>query len=164
MDARLYQPLGHNSPIIAAFRVQAGDIRGRNGQEVLHTDLFVLGGDHVRGFANAGFGPRESGAPNLGLGGMQYWAVNAELRFPFPILPPDAGFRGAVFADAGVLTGVPTTVPFAFDDGAELRASIGASIMWASPIGLLRLDFARVLRSASYDVLQAICFSIGGEF
>lgn len=164
VDARLYQPLGYNSPIIAAFRVQAGDIRGRNGQEVRVTDLFQLGGDNIRGFANAGFGPREIAAPNLGIGGQQYWTVNAELRFPFPILPPDAGFRGAVFADAGVLTGVPASLAGLVNDGAELRASIGASIMWASPIGLLRLDFARVLRSASYDITQAIRFSIGGEF
>jgi outer membrane protein insertion porin family len=164
VDARLYQPLGYNSPIIAAFRVQAGDIRGRNGQAVLPTDFFVLGGDNIRGFANAGFGPRQMAAPGIGLGGMQFWTVNAELRFPFPILPPDAGFRGAVFADAGTLTGVPASYAGLVFDGAELRASIGASIMWASPIGLLRLDFARVLRSATYDVTQAIRFSIGGEF
>ena len=86
------------------------------------------------------------------------------MSFPFPLLPPDAGFRGAVFADAGVLTGTPVPFGIAVDDGGELRASIGASIMWASPIGLLRFDFARVLRAAAYDVTQAIRFSIGGEF
>jgi len=166
LDARWYQPLGQSS-LVTLLRFQAGTITGMGGQDVRAFDHFVLGGETVRGFANAGFGPREIGGAEQALGGRTYWAATAELSFPIPFLPEDFGLRGAVFADAGMLFGVdPGAGPAlpAFNNDMTLRASVGASLLWASPIGLLRLDYARVLSSATYDVLQAVRFGIGAQF
>ncbi len=167
-DARWYRPIGYESPIVGMVRFRAGNITGI-GQPVRAFDQFLQGGETIRGFANAGYGPRvaDGTATGLGVGGNTYWAATAEVSFPLPFISEDAGFRGAVFADAGMLFG--TDLPGGLDFGGTfgdttLRASVGASVTWASPIGLLRVDYARVLSSASYDVTQALRFSVGTQF
>ena len=67
-------------------------------------DLFFKGGETVRGFDRAGYGPRDLNT-NDALGGQTYWATTAEIRFPIPFVPDDLGISGAVFADAGSLFG-----------------------------------------------------------
>jgi outer membrane protein insertion porin family len=47
---------------------------------------------------------------------------------------------------------------------AVLRSSVGASILWASPLGPIRFDYAFVLSKANTDVTQAFRFSGGGSF
>jgi outer membrane protein insertion porin family len=49
-------------------------------------------------------------------------------------------------------------------DAATLRSSVGASLLWASPLGPIRFDYAFVLSKASTDVGQAFRFSGGGAF
>lgn len=168
LDARWYRPIGYESPIVGLLRFRAGNITGI-GQPVRAFDQFLQGGETIRGFANAGYGPRvaDGTATGLGVGGNTYWNATAEISFPLPFISEDAGFRGAVFADAGMLFG--TDLPGGLDFGGTfadttLRASVGASVMWASPIGLLRVDYARVLSSAAYDVTQTIRFSVGTQF
>ena len=165
LDARLYQPLGYQSSIVGLLRFQAGNITGI-GQQIRVVDHFVLGGDTIRGFAAAGFGPRTTDGTGLPLGGRNYWAATAEVSFPLPLVPEDNGFRGAVFADAGMLWGVDAPLPGAtpFVSDMILRASVGASLMWASPIGILRLDVAKVLSSAGYDATQLVRFGVGTQF
>ena len=46
----------------------------------------------------------------------------------------------------------------------KLRSSVGASLLWASPLGPIRFDYAFVLSKASSDVKQAFRFSGGGAF
>jgi outer membrane protein insertion porin family len=89
------------------------------------------------------------------------------VSFPLPFVSEDAGFRGAVFADVGQIFG--SDLAPALDFGGTfadttLRSSVGASIIWSSPIGVLRVDFAKVLSSAPYDVPQVIRFSVGTQF
>lgn len=164
VDTRAYVPLGYRSPLTAAFRFRAGNIMGI-GQDVRVLDNFFLGGDDIRGFADLGFGPRTDDLDAQAIGGRTYWIGTAELRFPLPIVG-DLGFRAALFADAGVLTGVdgPLPGPTPFLDDAGLRASVGASVMWASPFGLIRVDFSKVLSASPYDVQQPIRLSVGGTF
>ena len=47
---------------------------------------------------------------------------------------------------------------------AVLRSSVGASLLWASPLGPIRFDYAFVLSKANTDVGQAFRFSGGGSF
>ena len=111
-DARAYYPITNKITLVG--RVQGGDIEGWGGDDVRMTDLFFKGGETVRGFERAGFGPRDAcedpvTGQRIGhctkdaLGGKVYWATTAELRFPFPFLPDNLGMQGAVFVDAGSL-------------------------------------------------------------
>ena len=50
------------------------------------------------------------------------------------------------------------------NDDASIRSSVGGSIIWASPLGPLRVDFAHVLTSESYDETQWFRFGGGTRF
>ena len=111
-DARAYYPVTNKITLVG--RAQGGVISGWGGDDVRVADLFFKGGETVRGFERAGFGPRDACEdPVTGqqvghctkdaLGGEIYWATTAELRFPFPFIPDNLGMQGAFFVDAGSL-------------------------------------------------------------
>ncbi|OYW38193.1 MAG: hypothetical protein B7Z45_05145 [Azorhizobium sp. 12-66-6] len=50
-----------------------------------------------------------------------------------------------------------------FDDNG-IRSSVGASLIWQSPFGPLRFDYAWVLSQQAYDKDQAFRFSGGTKF
>ena len=88
------------------------------------------------------------------------------MQFPIPILPRELGFKGAVFADAGTLFDTDAAVdqrsPSSTDP--SIRSSVGGSILWASPLGPLRADFAHVITSEGYDKTQFFRFGGGTRF
>jgi len=162
-------------------RFQAGNIAGLGGGGVRITDSFFHGPNIVRGFASSGIGPRDVSTLRLdALGGTTYVGVTAEVQFPIPFLPEELGLRGAVFADAGTLFGVgnlgtngawvrctgqyvPANCNYT-DDPWSIRSSVGVSLLWQSPLGPLRFDYAHVLSSEWYDRRQAFRFSGGANF
>lgn len=137
---------GTNGPASAANGIRVGD-------------LFKSGQDIVRGFKYNGFGPK------IGtefIGGSTYFNASAEIQFPMPAIPESVGLKGAFFADVGSLFGSPFTD--ATDTSSKLRASVGASVLWASPFGPLRLDYAVPVRKQSGDLLQNFNFGISTKF
>ena len=111
-DARGYYPITNKITLVG--RAQGGNITGWGGKDVRMTDLFFKGGETIRGFERAGYGPRDacedpitgkrvSNCTRDALGGEMFWATTAEVRFPFPFIPDSLGMQGAVFVDAGSL-------------------------------------------------------------
>jgi outer membrane protein insertion porin family len=166
IDARYYQPLTSKADIVGFVRVQGGNVTGL-GENVRILDNFFRGGETIRGFESYGIGARDLDT-GTSLGGKNFAAATAEVQFPIPFFPTDFALRGAVFADAGTLFGVdiPSTCATCTNigDGAALRSSVGASLLWASPFGLLRADFAYPISKASYDKTQFFRFGIGNQF
>jgi outer membrane protein insertion porin family len=204
-DWRFYYEL--YSDVVAMFRGQAGYIVGVGNQEALDPngnivtlpglrmlDHFFMGPNLVRGFATAGIGPRDlTVGTNLdALGGSMYWGTTFELNMPIWGLPKDIGVRWAVFADAGslwnyqgpnqqqlqqIFSGL-TINPS--DDSMRVRASVGIGLLWDSPFGPLRIDYAHALLkedcpnllvplgpanpATQCDKLQAIRFGGGTKF
>src|ERR1700680_822311 len=80
---------------------------GLAGQEVRMLDDFKMGPNLVRGFQPAGLGPRDitPGTTGDNIGGTLSWGASLEFQYPFYFLPKDAGFRGALFVDAGSVWG-----------------------------------------------------------
>jgi len=157
-------------------RATAGHIAGWGGDDVRLLDLFYRGGETVRGFGKSGYGPRDLNT-NSALGGDTHWAVNLEARFPIPLIPEEFGMSGAVFADAGSSFGagagaknapagcVPgNTTLVCLADDASIRASVGAGVLWNSPLGPIRLDYAFPLLKESYDDIQRIRFGASTKF
>jgi outer membrane protein insertion porin family len=71
--------------------------------------------------------------------------------------------RGAVFADSGTLFGTTSSIansPGVVGTTASLRASAGVGLIWDSPIGALRADYAFPLAKQSYDKTQPFSFGI----
>ncbi|MGD9801931.1 MAG: outer membrane protein assembly factor BamA [Hyphomicrobiaceae bacterium] len=163
-DVRGYYPV--NDSITLFGRVRGGIIEGWGGQDVRLLDLFYKGGDLVRGFATAGIGPRDTlSANNDALGGKMYVGTTAESLFDIPGVPKDLGIRASVFADAGSLFGTNTTgasVPGLAGNTAAVRASVGAGIVWDSPLGPLRADYAIPLASQPFDKIQPFSFGMAG--
>jgi outer membrane protein insertion porin family len=63
------------------------------------------------------------------------------------------------FADAGGLYGPNASIGLD-----ELRTSAGLGISWISPVGPLRLAWAKPLTSLYGDKLQTLQFQIGTSF
>jgi outer membrane protein insertion porin family len=155
-----YRELLADRDVIGLIKLQGGHIVGI-GEDVRLINAFFKGGETVRGFESSGFGPRDRTTGDA-LGGNMFAAATAEVQFPLPAIPREIGFKGALFADAGTLfdTDAANIPGVVVDDDATLRSSVGASILWASPLGPIRADFAYVLTSEDYD--QEQFFRIGG--
>ena len=129
----------------------------------------------LRGFERAGYGARDISTGDA-LGGTSYWAATAEVRFPLPFVPDDLGMSGAIFADAGslwdvaggakkALAGCTTTGGAAcLVDDNTIRSSVGASLIWNSPVGPLRFDYAEVLSKSNADKEQNFRFGASTKF
>ena len=191
-DLRYYHPI--YDQIIGLLHIQGGDLRSTNGEQLRIVDNFNLGPTLVRGFAPSGIGPRDvsfgidpSGNP---LGGTEYFGASLESQFPLYGVPRDLGLKGAVFFDAGTLFGYrgatqfgtavnnPNGVIASFvaptygqgntitvgGDSTKIRSSAGASIIWASPLGPIRFDFAKAVTKNQFDQTQFFRFSGGATF
>jgi outer membrane protein insertion porin family len=113
---------------------------------------------------------------------------------PFWFLPKEVGLKGAVYADAGGLwdykgpttwaqTGELTTNPptncarptvnpvsigtctgLSYDGANVIRSSVGVGLIWASPFGPLRFDYAIPLTKGANDRVQQFKFGGGTSF
>jgi outer membrane protein insertion porin family len=149
-------------------------------------DQFQMGPNLVRGFAPAGIGPRDLSRLALtgtgdALGGSLYWGASLELQTPLYFLPKDAGIKIAAYADAGslwdykgptswaatgeVLSGsICAAPPCPLDNAMHIRSSVGVGLIWDSPFGPLRFDYAVPLTSEPYDRTQRFRFGGGTKF
>ena len=183
IDAKYYAPLV--ADIVGLVHVQSGMLNSIGNNQLRMLDQFQMGPNLVRGFAPNGIGPRDlTFYPYTGtgdaLGGTKYWGASAELRMPFWFLPKEVGLKGAVYADAGSLwdyqgptswaaTGEvnsPTcpTCGMQYDDSNIVRTSIGVGLIWQSPFGPLRFDYAVPLSKGKYDIVQQFKFGGGTSF
>ena len=167
-EGRAYYPIADK--VVLVGRVIGGNISGWNDNDIRLSDLFFKGGETIRGFDRAGYGPRDLNTGDA-LGGQIFYAATAEVRFPLPLVPDDLGLSGAVFADAGSLYSANNQAvadadagKIALADENALRSSVGASLIWNSPLGPLRADYAYVLSSADSDNLQAFRFGASTRF
>lgn len=131
------------------------------GEDVRINDRFFLGGDDLRGFRSAGVGPRDT-TTNDSLGGNAYYSASTELKFPLG-LPEEMGVSGAAFTDIGSLWDVEDNGASVFDKNTP-RISAGVGLMWASPFGPIRVDFAHALVKEKQDQTENIRFSFGTRF
>jgi outer membrane protein insertion porin family len=183
IDGKYYAPLV--ADIVGLIHVQSGMLNSIGDSQLRMLDHFQMGPNLVRGFAPNGIGPRDlTFYPYTGtgdaLGGTKYWGASAELQMPFWFLPKEVGLRGAVYADAGSLwdyqgptswaaTGEvnsPTcpTCGLQYDDSTIIRSSVGVGLIWQSPFGPLRFDYAVPLSKGKYDIVQQFKFGGGTSF
>jgi outer membrane protein insertion porin family len=185
-DGKYYTPLV--SDIIGLIHVQAGALTKIGNNDIRMLDHFQMGPNLVRGFAPNGIGPRDlTFFPYTGfgdaLGGTKYWGASAELQMPFWFLPKEVGLKGAVYADAGSLfdyqgptsniltgevnglvNGKPCNCAMVYDNSNLVRTSVGVGLIWASPFGPLRFDYAVPITKGQYDRVQQFKFGGGTSF
>jgi outer membrane protein insertion porin family len=192
VDVKYYTPLV--SDIVGLLHLQSGMLNKIGSNDLRMLDHFQMGPNLVRGFAPNGIGPRDINPYGTmdALGGTKYWGASFELQMPFWFLPKEVGLKGSVYADAGGLwdyqgptnwlaTGEvnvpgcirPTVTPVAspgtclglqYDEQNKVRSSVGVGLIWASPFGPLRFDYAVPLTKGTYDRVQQFKFGGGTSF
>lgn len=180
--ATMYKTLLEDMDVVGLVTVGGGHIEGFGTNGLRSFDLFRNSSKTIRGFKANGFGPYDPSVTAPGVnphfGSTSYVHGTAEIQFPTPLVPEGFGMRNALFADAasyfgtdaGVLAagtgpgGIPVPATGALGTGFDLRASVGASIIWASPFGPLRLDYAIPVVKQPTDLTQNINFGIATRF
>jgi outer membrane protein insertion porin family len=164
-----YYTLSEEMDLVGFVTVGGGHIKSIGSGGLNAFDLFRNSSTTIRGFKANGFGPFDTavtgGSPYIG--STSFVNASAEAQFPFPLLPESFGMRAAVFADAASYFGTDSSLAAVspLSGGAfNLRASIGASLIWASPFGPLRFDYAVPVKKQPGDLIQNINFGIATKF
>jgi outer membrane protein insertion porin family len=186
IDGKYYAPLV--ADIVGLIHVQSGMLNKVGSNDLRMLDQFQMGPNLIRGFAPNGIGPRDLTffpytQTGDALGGTKYWGASAELQMPFWFLPKEVGLKGAIYADAGSLwdyqgptswaatgevnglvNGNPCKCAMVYDDTNVIRTSVGVGLIWASPFGPLRFDYAIPITKGKYDIVQEFKFGGGTSF
>ncbi len=155
-----YIPLTKQFTIALNGEIDVGAVVGDRTYPVFKT-FFGGGLGSVRGFEQGSLGPKD--ATGIALGGTARTIFNAELQAPFPGSGNDRTLRMYAFFDAGNVSG-PDGGLESNADANSLRSSIGVGISWLSPMGPLRLAFAKPIRKFESDKIQSMQFQIGSTF
>jgi outer membrane protein insertion porin family len=171
-DVRYYHEIVGD--VVGMVRAQSGYVTPWGGQQLPLLDGFFGGPQLVRGFAPNGFGPRDitPGTTMDNLGGNIYWTTTAELQAPVPFVTPDAQLKMALFSDTGSLwaTNASSVTTYAstltpaqqIANSRAVRSSVGASLIWDSMFGPIRVDYAYPVAKQPYDLTQRFSFHAGG--
>ena len=169
-DIRFYRTLADviSGKYIFASRLLGGHLYPLGDYEPRTLNNFFLGAGNVRGFDRSGVGPRR--ASGTSVGGRLYGILSNELRISSQYLK-QVGLTPVLFLDTAIVgdSGSDTRRYYAvrndpIRDNFALRISAGFSLLWESPLGPLRFDFADVLLKESYDDEQNFHFQIGVSF
>ena len=114
----------------------------------------------VRGFEQGSLTTAAQRAAGLvATGGTKKINFSTELLSPLPGGGNDRTLRMYGFFDAGGIFGSDESIQMG-----DLRSSVGVGISWISPVGPLRLAFAKPLTKFDGDKIQTMQFQIGTTF
>ncbi len=175
--------------MIGVLHLQGGYIAPWGGKQLRFLDNFQMGPNLVRGFAPSGIGPRDitPGTNHDALGGTMYWGASFEVQTPIYFIPKEMGVKLAAYVDAGSLwnyTGVTSwgnathppdvalqcrgpggsLISNCYSDENVIRTSVGLGLIWKSPFGPLRFDYAFPLVQGKWDKVQQFRFGGGTSF
>ncbi|WP_296444115.1 outer membrane protein assembly factor BamA [Rhodoferax sp. UBA5149] len=151
-----------NKQLTAAFNGEVG-WGAASGDRLYPVFKNFYGGGlgSVRGFEQGSLGPRD--VSGTVVGGTRKLNLNAELLAPFPGAGNDRTLRMYAFFDLGNVAG-PDEGLALNENANSLRSSVGVGISWISPVGPLRLAFAKPIKKFDGDKIQAMQFQIGTTF
>jgi outer membrane protein insertion porin family len=130
-----------------------GTIVPQKGDDLPDYERFTLGGmNSIRGFKYGEVGPEDSLGNHIG--GKRMVIFNTEITFP---LEPIPGLYGVIFHDEG--NGFDERI-----DLTNLKKSYGAGIRWVTPMGPLRLEYAKVIHPELGEAPSRWDFSVGAFF
>jgi outer membrane protein insertion porin family len=151
-----FYPFSRNLTFVLSGELDFGD--GYGGKPLPFFKNYYSGGiGSVRGFRTASLGPRDIDGSFLG--GNRKINVSTELLFPVPGSGLDRSMRFGAFVDGGQIYGSNDKF-----DLSQMRASAGISFAWNSPVGPMKISFARPLNDKPGDDIQRIQFTLGYAF
>ena len=156
LKPKYWVPLFDDSTLALDMEVNYGGGYGGTEDLPVFENYYGGGTGSVRGFRSNSLGPRATGGVDRSIGGAL--EANATMEYLFPPGGSES-LRLGLFIDAG---NVWADVG-AFDP-AEFRTSYGAGLVWLTPMGVLKLSYAKPLSSETGDELDAIQFNIGTPY
>jgi outer membrane protein insertion porin family len=148
-----WNPIGRED--VLQLSGQIGYANGYANEPLPFYKNFYLGGiGSVRGYYTSSIGPKD--AFGNALGGPTMTAGSVEFYFPFPGLEKDKSVRLSVFVDAGQVSDN--------FDFSQTRFATGLALSWYSPVGPIKISFARALKRQPEDRTQPFQFSLGTTF
>ncbi|UXY14310.1 outer membrane protein assembly factor BamA [Chitiniphilus purpureus] len=153
---QLFIPIWGNTSLLWNIDVGWGD-QYNNSEFPFYKNYYAGGVSSVRGYDYGTIGPKDENGD--GMGGNKKLVNNFELLFPIPGMKDDKSTRLSVFADAGGIWASGTDP--AVDD---LRYSAGVAFTWISPIGPIKLSWAKPFRAKDDDETKGFQFQLGNVF
>jgi len=130
--------------------------------KITSSNRFLLGGRTLRGFDNAGVGPRDTGN-NESVGGNNFYNLSFELKSD-KFMPDDTGLEWFVFSDVGSLWGTDYETGVRGYDDKNPRVTNGFGLSMNTPVGPLQMIWGFPIQSETYDIEENFQFSIGTSF
>ena len=154
-ELKTYKSFGKFTTFVASGRVAYGE--DYSGDQLPFYKRFYAGGSStVRGYQSSSLGPKRDDGTSLG--GKRRILTSLEVLTPVPTVKDDKSMRLVSFLDAGGLDN-------SFDGVlSDYRYSVGVGMNWYSPIGPMKLSFAKPLNSKDSDKTEVFQFSLGGLF
>ncbi len=163
--------------------LEAGALAFSSGATSRSTDRFFLNSSKMRGFSPGGVGPREIRAKagsvtkiDEAIGGDYFAVARFETIFPSG-LPEEYGIDLGTFFDVGSYWGVDASTKRSADtdpsaanrssviyDDFNLRAVVGFSLFWTTPIGPLRFNWTNALNPEPNDVERTFDLTVSSSF
>ncbi|MDO9198784.1 outer membrane protein assembly factor BamA [Rhodoferax sp.] len=151
-----------NKQLTAAFNGEVGwGVAAGDRPYPVFKNFYGGGLGSVRGFEQGSLGPHDVGGTVVG--GTRKFNLNAELLAPFPGAGNDRTLRMYAFLDVGAVSGPDGGLAINANAN-SLRSSVGVGISWISPVGPLRLAFAKPIKKFDGDKIQTMQFQIGTTF
>ncbi len=151
-----FYPIAEEYTMLLKGDIGVGDGYGDQNSLPFFNRYYTGGEGSVRGFKGNSIGPVDSSGDAVG--GDLKGVFNAELILPVPYLEELKSTRVSGFVDVG------TVAKKASDLGSELRASVGVTAKWLSPVGPLSFSWATPLKEESGDDLESFQFMMGKMF
>ena len=155
-----YYPVDYGDYIFG-LKSGVGFIRSID-DKITSSNRFFLGGRTIRGFDNAGIGPRDTGN-NQAVGGNSFYNLSFEMKSD-KLMPEDTGLKWFVFSDIGSIWGTDYESGVQGHDDKEPRITNGFGLSMATPVGPLEMVWGFPVKSKSYDIEENFQFSIGTTF
>lgn len=160
LSGTIYYPV-YKRDVILSAQLKGGNISGFGNRRVKIGEHYFLGPDDIRGFDNAGLGPRDK-ATGDALGGRTFYKSTVELTFPLGFAT-EYGLKGHVFHDIGTVFNPDISKQdrsLIYNDK-NLRATYGIGIRWSSVIGNIKLDYGVPYLKKRYDEKKHFNISFG---
>ncbi len=160
VGASYYYPVMDN--VVFNLLGETGAIQGLRDKDVEINERYFLGGSTLRGFEQAGLGPRDVSTDDS-LGGNFFYRGSAEVSFPLG-LPEELGIKGHAFTDFGSIWEIDEPSDPNVKDINSLRATGGVGVSWRSPLGPIRVDLATPYLEEEFDKDEIFRFNFGTRF